>query len=74
MLCEARLVLFSVFAPNNLRHSLSLLLFVWCLVVRFDIAPSGFVLIFVKRTIRARMWQVEIICMESDGQSAVLPG
>ena len=75
VLCEATLVLFSVFAPNNLHPlSLSSLLFVRYPVVRFDTAPSGFVLIFVKRTIRAHMWQVEIICMEPDGPSVVFPG
>ena len=48
----------------------------FCLIpcCTFDTAPSGIVLIFAKRTIRVRMWQVEIICMEPDGLSVVWPG
>ena len=57
MLCEARLELFSVFASNNLHPFLFLRYFLFdASLYVFDIASSGFVLIFVKRNTRACMW------------------
>ena len=60
MLCEARLVLFNVFAPNNLHPFLFLRYFLfYAFLYVLILGHPGFLLIFVKHTIRACMWQVD---------------